>query len=172
MGEREDRYTRLFASAYGPLWAYARRRVPADDVEDVVAEVLSTAWRRLDDVPPDNPLPWLYGAAHKTIANVRRAQGRRLRLIQRLAAEPSHLGTSGSEDVAVIEALSQLRPEDQEVLRLAAWEDLDPSDIAVVLGCSPNAAALKLSRARKKLRRRLTGSPPSRTQARRKEIDV
>lgn len=170
MGEREERFTRLFASSYGPLWAYARRRVPADDVDDVVAEVFATAWRRLEDIPAEAALPWLYGVGHRTIANVRRSRSRRLRLVERLAAQaPTHITAEGPE---VIDALARLRPRDREVLRLAGWEQLDASDIAAVLGCSANAAALRLSRARKKLREQLTGSADRRTQARRKEIDV
>ncbi|MEX2556077.1 MAG: sigma-70 family RNA polymerase sigma factor [Actinomycetota bacterium] len=171
MGEREDRFTRLFASAYGPLWAYARRRVPASDVDDIVAEVLTVAWRRLDHVPDDeSSLAWLYGVAYKVVGNHLRSQRRRLRLAARLAAEPA--SAEPSSDPGVIEALSALRPEDREVLRLAAWEGLGAPQIAIVLGCSSNAAALRLSRARARLRDRLTGSASSRTQARRKEIDV
>ncbi len=41
----------LFDAAGGPLVTYATRRVPAGDVDDVVADVLTVAWRRLDDVP-------------------------------------------------------------------------------------------------------------------------
>ena len=170
MGDREERFTGLFASAYEPLWAYARRRVNAADVDDVVAEALTIAWRRLDDVPQDEPLPWLYGVAYKTIGNHLRGRRRRLRLAQRIAAEPAP--AESSSEPAVIEALSKLSKADQEVLRLAAWEDLAPAQIAVVLGCSANAAALRFSRARARLRAQMTGSTPSRTQARRKEIDV
>lgn len=169
MGEREVRFTRLFASAYGPLWAYARRRVSAPDVDDVVAEALTIAWRRLDEVP-EPALPWLYGVAFKVIGNHRRAHGRRLRLVDRLAGQPAPV--SDEADPSVLEALARLRPKDREVLRLAGWEGLEPRDIAVVLGCTPNAAALRLSRARARLREQLTGSDAGRTDAHRKEIDV
>ena len=170
MGEREERFARLFASAYGPLWAYARRRIAPDDVDDVVAETLTVAWRRLDEVP-EPALPWLYGVAYKAIGNHTRSRRRRLRLVERLAAETAPFGASDSSSGA-LEALASLRLGDQEILRLAAWEDLGSSDIAAVLGCSTNAAALRLSRARKRFRELLTGSDPSRTQAGRKEIDV
>ena len=169
MGEREDRFARLFASAYEPLWAYARRRVPADDVDDVVAETLTVAWRRLDEMP-ELELPWLYGVAYKAIGNLLRSRRRGLRLVRRRAPEPAPMTNAPSSQV--LDALATLRPSDQEILRLTAWEDLAPAEIALVLGCSVNAAALRLSRARKNLRDALTGSGPSRTQAGRKEIDV
>lgn len=169
MGQRDERFSRLFASAYEPLWAYARRRVHASDVDDIVSEVLTTAWRRLDDVP-EQPLPWLYGVAYKTIGNHIRARDRRLRLVQRVSAEPGR--SEPASDPAVLEALARLSGADQEILRLAAWEELTTEEIGAALGCSANAAALRLSRARARLRRELTGSASSRTQAHRKEIDV
>lgn len=61
----------------------------------------------------------------------------------------------------VLDALGQgqLAPTDQEVLRLTAWEGLAPAEIARVLGISPNAAAIRLHRARGRLRHELYGPP-------------
>ena len=50
------------------------------------------------------------------------------------------------------EALGRLSPADQEVLRLTAWEDLGVDEVAVVLGCGSRAAAMRLHRARRRLR--------------------
>ena len=173
MGEREDRFTRLFAAAYRPLVSYALRRVPADDADDLVAEVLTVAWRKLDEVPEgDGELPWLYAVAYRTAANLHRSSRRRLRLVERLRTTDSapHDAPSGGDPEALA-ALSALRPADQEILRLAAWEDLQPAQIAVVLRCSPNAAAIRLSRARQRFRDQLKGSASSRTHDPRREID-
>ena len=52
-------------------------------------------------------------------------------------------------------ALGELRPADRELLRLWAWEQLAPREIAVVLGITPNAASIRLHRATRKLRDRL-----------------
>lgn len=163
----EERFRALFESAYRPLLAYARRRTNASDADDLVAEVLTTAWRRLDDVPADHALPWLYGVARRVLANQRRATDRRRALVTRLASQPAPVAAE-SEDPAVLSALERLRPADQEVLRLAAWEHLDTAEIAVALGCSPNAAALRLSRARRRFRETLTGTDQSRTQRERR----
>lgn len=51
----------------------------------------------------------------------------------------------------MIRALRELRPEEQEILRLAAWEGLTNAGLAVTLGCSENAATIRLHRARKRL---------------------
>jgi RNA polymerase sigma-70 factor (ECF subfamily) len=47
---------------------------------------------------------------------------------------------------------------DQEVLMLTAWEDATPAEIGRVLGISPNAASVRLHRARRRLRARLLES--------------
>ena len=156
----------MFDESYSSLVAYARRRTDHAAADDVVAETLLVAWRRLDDLP-DAPLPWLYGVARRVLANQRRGDRRRGQLNDRLRAlppvlpEPIH--ESGGGDADLLAALAQLSHDDQEVLRLAAWERLASREIAVVLGCSPNAAALRLSRARRKLRSAMTQIGPTRT---------
>jgi RNA polymerase sigma-70 factor (ECF subfamily) len=57
------------------------------------------------------------------------------------------------EDRQIVQmALARLRPEDQELLRLAEWEDLSTADLARVLKCSPNAVTVRLHRAHKRFR--------------------
>ena len=58
----ESRFREVFDVAYGPLCRYARHRgLNEPDADDLVAQVLEIAWRRLDEVPADEPLPSLYG---------------------------------------------------------------------------------------------------------------
>lgn len=160
--DRVERFRVLFGASYAPLCSYAARRSVEPD--DLVAEVLTVAWRRFDDIPAGAELPWLYGVARRTLGNQQRSQRRRERLGLRLAAQPAPAPPELSSDERVLRALAALRPQDQEVLRLAAWEQLGPTDIAVVLDCSPGAAASRLSRARARLRDQLTGSDPARTE--------
>lgn len=54
------------------------------------------------------------------------------------------------ERLAVFDALQSLSHDDQEVLMLTAWDDLDRSQAAAVLGCSPATYRMRLSRARKR----------------------
>ncbi|MBO0836886.1 MAG: sigma-70 family RNA polymerase sigma factor [Actinobacteria bacterium] len=89
-------------------------------------------------------------------------------LSDRLRAQPSE-GSSPdfAETVAerqqVVDALSLLSPLDQEAMKLVGWDDLSIAEAAVVLGCSRAALAVRLHRARQKVRRALTaaGSEPS-----------
>ena len=71
----------------------------------------------------------------------------------RLSAVGSPVDT-GPEQVVVheeiqlmIAAADRLGKADQEVLRLAGWEELDRDELAAALDCSPNAMTKRLNRA-------------------------
>ena len=55
----------------------------------------------------------------------------------------------------MLEALRKLRPADQEVLRLAVWEELPHREIAELLGCTAHAVDQRVHRAAKRLGRQL-----------------
>jgi DNA-directed RNA polymerase specialized sigma24 family protein len=55
-------------------------------------------------------------------------------------------------DSALAAALGRLRTADRELLMLTAWEGLDASQVASVLGCTPQAVHTRLYRARTRLR--------------------
>ena len=76
------------------------------------------------------------------------------------AADPaSSLPRSDPDRVArLLEALAAMRPEDAELLRLWAWEQLTPAEIATVLDITSNAASTRLTRAKRKLSDRLRKS--------------
>jgi RNA polymerase sigma factor (sigma-70 family) len=152
-----ERFRSLYEANYHLILGYALRRADAADAADVVAETFTTAWRRLRDVPEgEEARLWLYGVARRVLANQRRSERRRLRLVSRLRAESRTTPRSAAEpaepDVerGVRTAFSRLRPEDRELLSLTAWEGLDPGELARVLGCSRNAARIRLHRARRR----------------------
>lgn len=137
-----------------PVRRFLYRRTDPDTADDVLSETLLVCWRRLDEIP-DEPLPWTYVVAGNCLANATRSSRRHLRLLSRIrAVDPPVEATSRPEpaDDAVTAALTSLPPDDAEVLRLWAWEELAPREIAVVLGISPNAASIRLHRAKGKLR--------------------
>jgi RNA polymerase sigma-70 factor (ECF subfamily) len=103
-------------------------------------------------VPAHNSLPWVYGVARGCLANNRRSAARQQRLLHRLAlARPDE----PSDDGELAEALARLPSSDGEILRLWAWERLEPRDLARALGISANAASIRLHRAKKRLRKLL-----------------
>src|SRR5438874_5108946 len=116
----EERFREVFAHL-GAVTAYTRRR-GSRDADGIAAEAMSIAWRRLADVPRDDPLPWLLATARNLLLAEARRQGRRTRLreLEQTAASPER----GLLDPALEGALRSLGPLDREALLLIAWEDL------------------------------------------------
>jgi RNA polymerase sigma-70 factor (ECF subfamily) len=152
---RRAAFDAVVTEVYEPLQRYLRRRCPTDDVDDLLNEVLLVIWRRLDDAPSGMRLPWSYGIARRCLANHRRGRTRRLRLVERVAAAstpvPAH-DWIDAVDVELHEAVGRLGDLDREVVRLWAWERLEPREIAEVLDATPNAITVRLARVRRRLR--------------------
>jgi RNA polymerase sigma factor (sigma-70 family) len=164
------RLERLFTDHAPDVLAYALRRTDratAEEIvaEEIVAEVFVVAWRRGDRVPEQDPVLWLYGVARRLLANERRAVRRRAALTTALGALARDR-TAAPPPVAasspLLTALAALRPADREVLMLTAWEGLDGTAAATVLGCTPQALHTRLHRARTRLAAELARSddPP------------
>ncbi|WP_405059356.1 sigma-70 family RNA polymerase sigma factor [Kribbella sp. NBC_01505] len=152
---------RLYQTHYRAVLRYLSRRTESSDTAaDIAAEVFLVAWRRRSELPWGRALPWLYRVAGYELANrrrsARRATAAYLRVGNDLAtqtsAEPAELAEWSAELGDTLTALRELSGPDQEVLRLAAWEELHGKDLAVALGCSTTAAAMRLLRARRRLR--------------------
>jgi len=161
----EERFQPVFAHL-GAVAAYARRR-GSRDADAVAAEVMTIAWRRLSDVPRDDPRPWLYATARNLVqADARRSA----RAAAHGAGEPWDLAPPPEIqelDPALAEALRSLSRLDREALLLVAWEDLTPTQAARSLGINATAFRVRLLRARRRLRARLdeasNGSPDETT---------
>jgi len=150
---RRSRFEDLAGEVYEPIQRYLRRRANIDQVDDLVVDVMTVLWKRLDDVPAGAALPWAYAVARRCLSNTRRANARRLRLIRKLETErPIRDREPPGLDVELEEALESLPTDQEEILRLWAWEQLEASEIATVLGCSANAASIRLHRARRALK--------------------
>lgn len=156
--ERRRRFDALFASYSSDIVAYCGWRAGSpSDAQDAVAEVFLTAWRRLDQLPDgDAARVWLYATARRVIANQRRSTRRRAALQERLelaaAPHPYEPAATDHEETLVHRALRRLGPRDREVLLLAEWEGLSPTQIAAVLGCLTVTARGRLHRARRRFR--------------------
>lgn len=152
MRDDDQWFEDLFRSHATALHRYFARRAPSDDVQDLTAEVLATAWRRRDDVPAEAELPWLYRTAGFVLANHRR-KGRPVP-VEHVPdevddADPAHLVLADDD---VRRALGALAPRDRRILVLHAWEGLGGAELAEVLGISRGGADAALSRARSRLR--------------------
>ncbi|MFB9803570.1 RNA polymerase sigma factor [Streptomonospora salina] len=158
----EARFEALYTECYSDVLGYLLRRV--DDPEsaaDLVAEVFVAVWNRLGDVPADGGArPWIFGVARKVLGNHHRGARRRSALTERLRAElnrvhvvrPETADQSLRDIGAVFRTLAEA---DREVLALAGWEGLGPSEIAVAVGCTRGTARVRLHRARGRFARAL-----------------
>lgn len=163
----------LFKENYQVLLAFAIRRTGGfADAQDVVSEVFSVAWRRIEDLPDssDRRRRWLFGVAHRVMANRRRTYRRYWRLADRVAASgersESRVDELEDEDVALaLRALELLSPDDQELILLSVWEELSHSTVAEILGVSTATVSVRLHRAKERLReafnRVMQGRAPS-----------
>lgn len=150
----EQWFDAVFAAHGAAVHRYFLRRAPAQDAEDLTADVLATAWRRRDDVPRGHELPWLYRTAGYVLANHRRKhRAEPVDVTQtRLTDAGADPAGQATEAQMVHHVLARLRPREREVLMLHAWEGLDGAQLAEVLGLSRGGAAAALSRARERLR--------------------
>jgi len=127
---------------------------------------------KIEEVPRgDDELPWLYGVARNEVRRFQRSLRRRGALQVKLGGQAIHLDPGpemtvvrNAEQQRLVAALAKLKPEDQEVLRLRAYEHLTVTEVAVVLGCSVPAAKQRSARAVKRLRRE--ANPPVPQEAR------
>ncbi len=156
------RFESVVADVFDPLQRYLGRRLPADQVDDVLSDTLLVMWRRLDDIPREAALPWCYSVARQTLANHRRSTRRRLALADRLKAQPRTVHVDETDDPELDAALATLSESDGEIIRLWAWEQLEPREIAVVTGLTVNAVSLRLTRAKKKIEKEMTRQNPAR----------
>lgn len=161
-----EAYGAFFRRHTAAVTAYAIRRCDnADDVADLVADTFMIALQASGRYIPETPtaLPWLYGIARRVLARQRRRKAGFARLL--VKSTNSQLRFQGIEEDAIAaaidasrsspalaEALSELSRGEREVLELVAFDGLTPSEAAVVLELTPNAARLKLSRARRHMR--------------------
>ncbi len=158
----EEWFRSLYHDNYRPLLAYARRRVDRAVADEVVADTFLTAWRRRDDIPDGNERPWLFGVARNTIRNAARASRRQRGVREKLRglpkpapanSAPADSSSAGVDERASVlrAALSGLSEADREVLMLVAWEELSYDEIGQMLYLTPNAVAIRVHRARRRL---------------------
>jgi RNA polymerase sigma factor (sigma-70 family) len=157
---RTQRFEVAYQRLYAPISAYVLRRLAApEEAAEVVAETFLTLWRRLDDAPDGDALrPWTYGVARRVIANHLRGERRREALTDRVVAEFGRVAQrlpdpaeAVAEQAGLRAALAGLSEQDQELLRLVAWEALSTDEVAIALGVRAGAVRLRLYRARRRL---------------------
>jgi RNA polymerase sigma-70 factor (ECF subfamily) len=174
-----DSFSVFFRRYSRPVTLYAVRRChDPHDVGDLVSDTFLVALQAAGRYIPqtDTALPWLFGIARRVLAKQRRRRASTRRLVAKAGnVEPLVTGDevdalasaidASRQREAIESALAALSDNEREVFLLVAYDGLSPGEAAVVLGVSANAARLRLSRARRRMRQHLEPSLPSVTEA-------
>ncbi len=161
MGPRpaEAAFTDLYRAHYAAVRSYASVCVPSSEVDDIVADTFVVAWRRFADLPEDWARGWLIGVARNVVRSRHRRSRRALNFVGQLVDLRPDSATMLDGDEMSIEDLDILKTAfasigeaDQEILILAGPYDLSTPEIALALGIKQNAVAVRLHRARARLR--------------------
>lgn len=136
------------------------RGVPDASVDDVVHDSFLAIHRRLDERPPAVPVrQWVVSVARNVAFSYRRSAARRkLRLDQLPPPEASDPSSAELLDArrawqVVCDFLDKLPAAQREVFVLCHVQGLAASEVAAMLGCSPNTVGSRLRLARAKFTR-------------------
>ncbi|MFK4788303.1 RNA polymerase sigma factor [Microbacterium sp. ZW T5_56] len=159
-------FAELFERHAVAIGGYARRRVGADAVDDVLSETFLIAFRRRStfDGEATSARPWLLGIATRVIHRLRRIEARQWRAGFGEAETVSSHESRADAQLDAESALRRLAPRiaalsqrERDVLFLYAWEELTYEQIASALSIPVGTVRSRLSRVRQKL-----GPPDSR----------
>ena len=159
----DSAFRKLYDRHHRHVLAYFLRRTDRETSLECTEDVFLVAWRRFEDVPQgDGELRWLYGVSRRVLANRRRSLMRHNRLVRRLLGlgvpapqEPEAQVIQRAEEQEVVDAIGRLSLADQEVVRLAYWEEMPHADIGKILGCSAGAVDTRLHRAIRRIEKEL-----------------
>jgi RNA polymerase sigma-70 factor (ECF subfamily) len=111
-------------------------------------------WQQPERIPKGSEVGWSIGICRKVLANMRRKRVRRESLLGRFVTQllPVAPAPVISRELEITAALSALPERDREALLLAVWEELPAREVGRVLGISANAAAIRIHRAKRRMR--------------------
>ena len=157
---KEREFAEAIRPLFGQLVTAARRVLGDDDMSwDAVQEALISLWRERQ--LPSDPRAWLVSAVVYRSLHLARCQARRTKHENRARFEHLEVVTRDNpsreleyEELrrAVDKALSQISPDQRDVLILSVFEELDYQSIASRLNVPLGTVRSRLNRSRKALR--------------------
>ncbi len=139
------------------LEAFVRARVPSAEVDDVLQTAAIRAFEKAESLQdPARVLPWLYRLHRNIVTDEMRKQASRQRLVDDTASAlevPTQQDTRDPCACSVSQARRIKPPAYASILLLVDTGDASLAEAARILGISANNAAVRLHRAREKLRK-------------------
>jgi RNA polymerase sigma factor (sigma-70 family) len=153
------------------VW-FARQTGSETAALDLTAETFAQAWhslRRFKDMADGSGAPWLFGIARNLLRQYHKSKRVETAARERLGLPRVAEGADEYEAVdervaartmapALAAAVRLLPPDQRAALELRVVQQLDYDEVAGRLGCSQNAARLRVSRALRALTLELQGS--------------
>jgi RNA polymerase sigma factor (sigma-70 family) len=160
-----EAFGELFDRHWDSVYRYCRSRT-GDAGEDLAAETFRLAFDRRAsfDLDRADARPWLLGLATNLIRNHLRGCERGRRALRRLdvgSGEDHADAAMGRAEAALLgpalaQALDGIPEGDRDALLLLAWHDLSYAEVAEALGVPLGTVRSRISRARLRLRGRLS----------------
>jgi RNA polymerase sigma factor (sigma-70 family) len=162
-----DAFAAFYRRHVGAVTGLAvRLGVTPDEVADIVSETFIVALDRAESYVPqsDSARPWLLGIGWRVAQHGFRRHVRQARLQRRAGGNlPRYTDDEADAVAAAVDAarltseleaaVGRLSRSERQVFELVAQGGLTPAEVAIALGISGNAARVRLSRARRRLRR-------------------
>ncbi|MEV4419144.1 RNA polymerase sigma factor [Patulibacter sp. NPDC049589] len=140
---------------HGPaVMRYLIRRLGPDVGEDAAHDVFVRAFRLRAgyDAALGSVAGWLFGIALNVASEHRRAEGRRLRALERLAGATPRSSPDAPAGLdlspALARALRRLPAKEREALLLVVWGELSYAEVAGALDIPVGTVRSRISRAR------------------------
>lgn len=161
IGGDKSAFTRLYDLHYDRVYRHVLYRVPSsEDAEDLTQLVFLQAWRAIPRYQTTGTpfVAWLFTIAHNLVMSFYRRARPTSQLDedtreQRSDSDPEQTAAMKFDQQRVRAAITQLRPEHQQVITLRFLENLPHRDIAEVVGKSEGAVRVIQHRALAELRR-------------------
>jgi RNA polymerase sigma-70 factor (ECF subfamily) len=155
-----EAFTAVFDRHYVAVHRYLARRIGRDQADDLASQTFMLAFahrgRYRDEL--GTARPWLLGIATNLLRADRRAEQRRLAMLQALGSQASDApsSTNGHQDLAfdpaVAAALAALDSRQRDALLLHVWGELSYTEVATALRLPIGTVRSRISRACSALR--------------------
>lgn len=152
-------FSRLYQEHFNGVYRYVAFRVPAEEADDIVADIFTRAWEGLHGTQPgSNYAGWLYTIAHNRVVDYYRQKKTTAELTEEIADTQHDVARAGEQklnNAMLRSALAQLRPASARVLEHRFLRELSVEETARELGMSAVYVRVQQHRALKELQQEL-----------------